>query len=121
MTIREKVLRYSGQGYTHQQIADICGTSRQYVHMILGNYGPGHFKRADDKQIIYPKLRKWFNDNRMTYAEIIRRMGLYYVTKTISRIRGWFAGRAFPDKEHIDILLHVTGLTYEQLFSRDGD
>jgi hypothetical protein len=121
MTISEQVRQYAGQGYTHTQIADAVGTSRQYVHQLLGTYGPNHFKRMTEKQIVYPNLRKWFNDNQMTYAEVIRRMGLQYHTKTVNRLKGWFTGRNHPDKKHIDILLTVTGLTYEQLFNRDGD
>jgi hypothetical protein len=121
MTIKEQVQYYASRGYTHAQIADIVGTSKQYVHQINGSYGPNHFKRMTEKQIVYPNLRKWWNDNRMTGAEFIRRMGLQYHSRTLSRLRGWLTGRVYPDKSHIDLIISVTGLTYEQLFSREGE
>ena len=62
------------QGMTYQQIGEVCGVSRQRIGQILGKWNPNNFHVITDS-CIYPNLRKWMNDNKVSRAEFCRRMG----------------------------------------------
>lgn len=105
------------QGKTFREIAQKYGVSQQAVARSCAIHIPDRFKPYHPEEVIYPKLRKWLNDNRISRSEFIRRIGLIPYANTIARFGGYFRGRNYPQKETIDKMLSVTGLTYEELFS----
>ena len=121
MSIRSEAMRMCEEGYSQTDIAAALGVSRQRVHQITGGYHAGHFKKFTEKQVVYPNLRNWLNENRMTKKGLLDRLGLEYHSRTIAVYSSYLCGRSFPPKKTIDKLLEMTGLTYEQLFYMEGD
>ena len=105
------------QGKTYREIAKKYGVTHQAVAAACAIHMPGHFKPYTEKEVIYPKLRKWLNDNEVSRNEFARRMGLVPYAKNSYRVSDYFRGKNYPLKETIDKMLQVTGLTYEELFS----
>lgn len=66
-------------------------------------------------------MRKWLNENRITKAELIRRMGIETESTVFARIGIYLRGKSYPSKQTIDKLLRVTGLSYEKFFETEGD
>lgn len=105
------------QGKTFYQIAEKYGVSKQAVAAACAIHALGHFKPYTEAEVVYPKLRKWLNDNEVTRSEFARRMGLVPYAKNCYRVSVYFRGMNYPLKETIDKMLEVTGLTYEEMFS----
>lgn len=116
-TSAERYMAERQQGKTYRQIAQMYGVSPQAVAAACASYAPGHFKPYTETEVIYPKLRKWLNDNEVSRNEFVRRMGLTTYARHNSSVGDYFRGRKYPLKETIDVMLRVTGLTYEELFS----
>lgn len=106
------------KGMTLQQIADKNGVSKQYVAQVVGKQSPKGF-RVITEECVYPNLRKWMNANKVSRAELCRRMGITSEPSNIARLRTYMNGRADPPKRTIDKMLQVTGMTYEVLFYRE--
>lgn len=108
------------QGKTYKEIADKYGVSHQAVSAACAKYTPDSFKPYHDFEVIYPNLRRWLNENRVSRSEFVRRMGLIPSGANNSRIRCYFRGVNYPSKQVIDKMLEVTGLTYEEMFQTEG-
>lgn len=108
------------KGLTYQAIADKYGVSRQAVQQVCAKNCDAKFRGWDSSKCVYPNVRKWLNDNRITMSEFIRRMELETEATTHMRFGAYFRGMANPMKQTIDKLLCVTGLTYEQFFETEG-
>ena len=103
-------------GLTYQQIADKYGVTRQAVAAVCGKSNPNMFRFITKEGCIYPNLRKWMNDNKVSKKELIRRMGVVPFT-TAQRLMGdRLSGRAELTKSEIDSMLMATGMTYEEMF-----
>lgn len=120
MTTREQCLKLQAEGIAQSEIARIVGLSRQRVNQICGKNGTGHFKPLTESECVYPKWREWMNENRCSRTELIRRMGLVYHPRYHSSLSCWMRGKNYPVKPTIDRLIRTTGLSYEQLFSREA-
>lgn len=105
------------QGYSAMEIANRYGVSHQAVCQACGKWSPGHFKRFSEKSVVFPNLRRWLNDTRMTRAEFIRRLGCVNGGNSNDQLRRLLNGTAQPRKKTIDKMLEITGLTYEEMFS----
>ena len=109
-------------GMTYQQIGEKHGVSRQYVGNICGRCTPYKFRYVTENGCVYPNLRKWMNDNKVTRTEFVRRLGLINSPNHYSmRVRDYMTGRCDPPKWMIDRMLDATNLTYEQLFYREDE
>lgn len=97
-----------------------CGVSKQNVAQACAQYSPKFFKVWTPSKCVYPNVRKWLNDNKMTTAEMVRRMGCKNHTNTNHSLREILKGNSYPNKLKIDKLLAITGLTYEKFFETDG-
>ena len=107
------------KGMTYAEIAKKYGVSRQAVQFACCKSDDSKFRGWTEERCIYPNLRKWLNDNRVSLFEFIRRMDLVPCYKTSGRFGCYFKGRCYPRKDVIDKMLEVTGLTYEQLWEVD--
>lgn len=103
-------------GETYNAIAKRFGVSRQAVWSGLnGKRKP--WQDITQSECIYPNLRGWMNDNRVSVPELSER-----VTgdrDNGASVRKWIAGHTNPNKKNIDKLLSVTGLTYEEMFAEE--
>lgn len=106
-------------GMTLQEIAKKPGVSHQAVAMACSKFNVSYFRPVSEKQCIYPGLRAWMNENKVGQAELIRRMGKGIGGRTSERIRCILRGNHDPKKNEIDLMLKVTGLTYEEMFKED--
>ena len=121
MTKKGKILDLRKEGLKYKEIADQVGCSVQYVAQICSKGNPGHFRFVGD-DCVYPNLRKWMNENKVSRKEFLRRMGLTTHPSNYERFCWYVKGKSFPRKDYIDKMLSVTGLTYETMFgvSQDG-
>ena len=104
---------------TLQEIAKKHGVTHQCVAMAVCKYNISYFRPVTQKQCIYPNIRKWMNDNKVSQAEIIRRMGVEVGGGTSTKFRAWLRGENEPRKRDIDMLLKITGMTYEEMFREE--
>lgn len=107
-------------GLTYREIAEKHGVSYQCVAQSCSRYSDFNFKAYRREEVVYPNLRRWLNDNKITRSEFIRRMGNVVCGNAHSQISEWFRGKRYPTKSSIDKILKITGLTYEQLFADEG-
>lgn len=108
-------------GLSRREIAEKYGVSVQMVHQACGKYGPGHFRKITEKGCVYPNLRNWMNENKVSYMELLRRMGLLPVSRNLSTIYNWLRGMCDPRKETIDKMIAITGIPYEKLFTKESN
>ena len=105
-------------GLTYKEIAEKMGISHQCVAHMCGKYNPSHFRMFSDA-VIYPNLRKWLNENKVSMMEFVRRCGYVPYNGEVSMFTSWMYGRSEPKKRVIDACLKATGMTYEELFYRE--
>lgn len=108
------------KGLTYKQIAEKYGVSKQNVAQCCGKYNPNRFRFWTAELCVYPNVRNWLNENKISKAELIRRMGVRFHSNTNAVVRGYLKGKTYPPKQTIDKLLSITGLTYEEFFKADG-
>ena len=108
------------KGMTYTAIAEKYGVTYQAVAQTCGKYDPSHFKLYTVEEVVYPHLRRWLNDNKITRKEFARMIGRVACANATNAISSWFRGRCYPTKPSIDKILAATGLTYDKLFEREG-
>jgi transcriptional regulator with XRE-family HTH domain len=106
------------EGMTYREIAGKYGVSYQAVAQSLSRHAPSQFRPFDAEGCVYPVLRNWLNENKVSKAELLRRMGRVPCEKSSNTLRSYLRGETYPLKGYIDDLLQATGLTYEELFWR---
>lgn len=104
------------KGLTYQQIADKYGVTKQTVGCACGVYNKNKFQFVTAQRCIYVNLRNWMNKNQICVNELARRMGLEPAGRNMQQMQRLLKGLFYPRKPHIDRLIEITGLTYEQLF-----
>lgn len=112
----DKYLADRVSGMTCREIAEKYGVTRQAVYQATAKYMESQFREVTPEQCIYPNVRDWMNKNKVSRAELIRRMGMAPAPATSSALGNHLKGTTYPLKQTIDKLLKVTGLTYEQFF-----
>jgi transcriptional regulator with XRE-family HTH domain len=121
MSKKEEILNLTDEGYNFSEIAKKCGVTRQYVSLVLCGTELSDFRRLDETKCVFPKFVEWWNRNRMTYPKFFARMGMSYHTTNVDRLKKYMYGKRNPTKGYIDKLISATGLTYEEIFYREGD
>lgn len=114
----ERYIAARAEGKTYKEIAQMYGVSYQAVQQSCARHTPHLFKPYNDKQVVYAGLRNWMNSNKISRAELIRRMGLIPHGTEMARCGDYLRGDVDLKKKTIDKLLEVTGLTYEDAFRR---
>lgn len=112
---RKQMQMLRDQGLKHKEIAEKFGCSRQYVAMVCGKCDPYHHVYIGE-ECVYPNLRKWMNENKVSRKEFVRRMGYSPGGRNLESFRLCIRGDAQPRKPYIDKMLEVTGMTYETMF-----
>lgn len=121
MTERTKAyIQARESGLSYREIGEMFGVSFQTVAQVCGKYQPRQFQFVTETGCVYPNLRKWMNENRVSRREVVRRMGLIDTNPgSVSLFGDYMRGKHDPPKRVIDKLLEVTGMTYEVLFYRE--
>lgn len=109
------------KGKTYREIAEMYGVSFQAVACACGKQKDYQFRAWTKERCIYPNLRNWLNENKISCKEFVRRMGQVPSGGSDYSFRNYLSGEAYPQKRTIDKMLEVTGLTYEQLWEVDHD
>jgi transcriptional regulator with XRE-family HTH domain len=107
------------EGLTYREIAEKYGVSYQVVAQACGKSQPNRFRFWTKDMCIYPNVRKWLNENKITYRELQRRLGWETCSANYIYIGDWLRGKTYPRKKVIDKLLSATGLTYEKFFETE--
>jgi transcriptional regulator with XRE-family HTH domain len=115
---KRKILELREQGYTYQEIGEELGCTKQYIGQICGKYNPNRFQFITESGCVYPNLRKWMNENKISRKELIRRSGIYETANSSYHLTGILEGKSQPPKPTIDKLIAATGMPYEVLFSQ---
>ena len=105
-------------GMTYREIAEKYGVSHQCVAQSCAQ-GGSRFRAHTESDVVFPILRRWLNQNKVSRAEFVRRMGKIPNSGEITKLSKWLKGECAPSKMQIDRMLAVTGLTYEQFFFRE--
>ena len=108
-------------GMRYAEIAEKYGVSYQCVAQVCSRRGVGHFKPYTTTECVYPNLRKWLNENKVSRYEFGRRLGMHQSASTCTRVGEYLRGRAYPRKDTIDKFIGVTGIPYEHLFAKDEE
>lgn len=109
------------KGLTYLEIANKYGVSFQAVASSCGSQKDGSFKAWTKERCIYPNLRNWLNENKVSMKEFVRRMDCIPSGNVEGMFREYFNGKYYPKKGTIDKMLKVTGLTYEELWATEED
>ena len=117
---RKQMQMLRDQGLKHREIAEIIGCTRQYVAQVCSKRDPNYFIPVGD-ECIYPNLRNWMNENKVTRKELLRRMGYTEQGENYERLRKIIRGKQYPNKRYIDKMLEATGMTYEILFYTEAE
>lgn len=110
------------KGSTYEDIGKAFNISKQRVYSLIGDQVKNRFKEITSESCVYPNLRKWMNDNRITRAKLCEM--LYGNRHPVNRnyISSFLKGNTQRvTRETIDKYLMVTGLTYEELFETKGE
>lgn len=118
------VFQLNNEGYSQSDIARHCGVSRQRVSAILLRgeevYSstepdePPVFQKTQQR-VIYPAIRKFLEENRMSLRKFILLVdGYYHCTGTTARFLTGITESI--SIKRINKILEVTGLKYEEIF-----
>ena len=119
--IVQQMIDMKNSGKTYQDIADEFGVSRQRVFQMIGSGDPKFFRYISTKGCIYKGVRKYMNDNKISMAELVRKLYGNYVPRNFYSVRNKLSGVTDITKKHIDKILEITGLTYEEAFELESE
>lgn len=111
------------QGLTFVEIGKRLGVSRQRIAQCCAGMNPEQtawacrIKNLDC--IIYPNLKKWMLENKVSIPEMMRRIGLDTGSRRSESFRNKLKGRTQLTITDIKKILAVTGGTFEQMFGND--
>lgn len=105
-------IKERAKGLTLREIADKYEVSYQAVAIAIAKVDPTFYKTISSKGCIYPNLRRWLNKS------LENQHRLFSALKGKST-RDFLNGTRMPKKDAIDIMLKVTGMTYEELFAEE--
>lgn len=101
-------------GMTLREIAEKHDVSFQTVACTIARVDPTYHKIITDRGCIYPNLRRWLNESKMNQQKLFSAL-------RGKSVREFLKGERLPKKDAIDIMLQVTGMTYEEMFAEEED
>ena len=97
-------------GASYEDAAQKFGVTKQRLHQLLPGVGSSTRQSND---WIYPNIKRWMKDNRLLAQNFAKLLGCGSAT-----VGKYLSGKAQPNKQTIDKILEVTGMTYEEAFKR---
>ena len=117
MNKKEQMRFMRSKGASYREIAQAVGCSYQYVANILGKHDETKVRPFGEKDCVYPGLREWLNTNKCSKRELYRKMyGYNMIGNSNVMISDRLHGRVPFRMDEINLIISITGLTYEQLF-----
>ena len=102
------------KGCTYQEIADVYGVTKQYIHQLLT--GAVKEKNRGLAKCIYPGLKMWFMSTGTTVDEMNNKLSLCGERCLLyHRLQG---KTNFTIRE-IKAILQYTGMTFEEAFGEE--
>lgn len=109
------------EGKNFAEIAEHFGVSRQCISQYYTKGNKGARKETYRDGIVYPNLRQWFLENRMTYRsfgaacfpDIKIQQAMMSVRRILAGVTNYFS------LAQINAMSAVTGMTYEEMFQRE--
>lgn len=111
----KKALCMIVDGASYQEVADELGTTKQNVSQVCKYLFEKKMAVREDG-CIYPNIYVWLRMNRVSKAELARRMDISY-----QQLYGILNGKRTVTKERIDQMLEITGMTYEEAFKTEKE
>ena len=108
-------------GKTYQEIAAHFNLSKQRIYQMIGSNNPQFFRYVKPTNCVYKGIRKWMNDNKISIAELTRKLYENYSPVNFARVCNRLNGSTDISKKHIDKILSITGLTYEVAFEIESE
>ena len=121
MTKKELVIELKNNGFSNTEIEELAGVSKSYVYQLCGAKGHKKYIPLTEEQCVYPYWRNWLNDRKLSRADFVRMLLDAGFVVTHMTLSAWLTGTQYPNKKHIDVILNITGLFYEDLFYREDD
>ena len=121
-SIKRQMIEMHDSGKTYYEIGEAFGISRQRVfQMIGGDGGPRYFRYITADACIFNGIRKYMNDNKVSFMEMTRRIHGETGPRYYQYTKGKLNGTIQLTKKYIDKLLEITGLTYEVAFELESE
>lgn len=118
-----EILEMHRNGYTYQQIADKYGITRQRAYSVVYNrmmkMKGENFAESVNK-VIYPAIRKWMFENRITISGLHRIINPEVISDVDIRKFLTEKNRRISIKT-LHKILETTGLTFEEAFPTKAD
>lgn len=122
MTNEQKVQAYKMilDGYSYGEIAKKFGCSRQNIQQIFGGLKK---PRKSINRIIYLGIKKYMEDNRIGYTELLKSMYPEELVKNSKRtcLRMKLTGESNISVQEAKRILKVTGMTFEEAFRTEEE
>jgi len=115
---KSKLQKARDEGLTYDEISRRFGISKQRVHQIIGKSNTSLFRPITPKMCVYDGIRLWMNKNKISTAELVRRIYGRTGGEAYEMTRRRLTGINELTKTYIDKILSITNLTYEEAFKR---
>lgn len=112
LSMREKL----ESGMTLQEVGEELGITRQRVAQLVGSIR--EMREYTKTYSVYYGIDSWMKFNRVTYARFARMLGYAPSASNQRNLARRLMGKVDVSKSWIDAVLKLTGLTYEEAFSR---
>ena len=114
MTREEKIDAFTMRldGYTLQEIGDKYGVSRERIRKMLAQVTTE--SGISRKNYIYPNISDWMIDNNVKQSDLSKKLGCAQNT-----ISSYLTGKREPTFSFINLMLELTKMPYEVVFSKD--
>lgn len=109
-----------GGGMTMVDVAKEYDLTKQRVHQIMKQFNRhtkkyAEKKRAATRNIVYPRIAEWMNDNDFKLVDVEKLLG--YEPYKGSAVRRFLQGESGGNIMLIKAILVASGLTFEEAFS----
>ena len=117
MTKEEKIDAFTMRldGYTLQEIGDKYGLTRERIRQMFASITTkSGISRKSYKNYIYPNISDWMIDNNVKQSDLSKKLGCAQVT-----ISSYLTGKKPPSFAFINLMLELTKMPYEVVFSKE--
>jgi transcriptional regulator with XRE-family HTH domain len=103
-------------GMTLKEVGEELGITRQRVAQLVGSIR--EMREFTKTYSVYYGIDSWMKFNHVTYARFARMLGYAPSASNQTNLAKRLMGKVEVSKSWIDAVLKLTGLTYEEAFSR---